>query len=104
MNKERLLTMLGFAMRAGMLCIGTDQVIALMPRRGALRLVVVTEDSSEATRSRVILKAGYYGINAHIIAITKDELGSAIGKDYSPACVGIKDEGFAEQIIRAINP
>ena len=104
MNKERLLTMLGFAMRAGRLCVGAEQVISLMPRRGVLKLVLVTEDASSATSSRVISKAGYYGIRANIIAITKDELGSAIGKEYSPACVGIKDDGFAEQIIRAINP
>ncbi len=104
MNEERLLTMLGFAMRAGQLTVGTEQVVALMPKRRALKLVLVTGDASDATRERVMSKAEFYGIKASIIAITKDALGQAIGKEYSPACVGIRDDGFAEQITRAISP
>ncbi len=103
MDEKRLLTMLGFAMRAGQLTVGTELTLSHMAKRGAIKLVLVCEDSSEATKKKVLSKAEFYGIRAYAITLTQDALGSAIGKIYSPACVGVRDEGFATQMLNAIN-
>ena len=103
MDEKRLLTMLGFAMRAGKLTVGTELTISQMSARGVLKLVLVCEDTSSATKKKVLTKAQFYGIRAYAISLTQDALGMAIGKEYSPACVGVRDEGFAEQMLKAIN-
>jgi ribosomal protein L7Ae-like RNA K-turn-binding protein len=97
--------MLGFAMRAGKVIIGTELVCRAMPKKGkdALRLVLVSHEASPATKKKITVKCEYYGLRALEINLDTSELGRLLGKSFTPATVGITDDGFAEEIIRALS-
>ena len=97
-NETRVRGMLGFAMRAGKLVIGTEQVCVAMKKRGAVRLAAIAADASDGTKKKIFSKCEFYGIETVQLNMTTDELGAILGKTYAPACVGITDEGFARQI------
>lgn len=96
--------MLGFAMRAGKLVIGTDQVCHAMAKGSAAlpRLVLVSESASDATKKKVTTKAAYYGIPASQLPIATEELGRLLGKTYAPAAVMVTDERFIREIEAAL--
>ena len=100
--EERLRGMLGFAMRAGKLMIGTEIVCRAMASRLQPKLVVIAADVSSSTLKKIVTKCEFYGIKSVQINIGADELGDLLGKTYSPATVGVMDEGFAEQISRLV--
>ena len=100
--EERLRGMLGFAMRAGKLMIGTEIVCRAMASRLQPKLVVIASDVSQSTLKKVVTKCEFYGIKSVQINIGADELGDLLGKTYSPATVGVMDDGFAEQISRLV--
>ena len=102
-NKEnqRLFGMLGFAMRAGKVVIGTENIIRLMPKREALKLILVSADASPATKKKLKTKSEYYNISAIEVDIDTERLGKTLGKTYAPAAVAITDEGFASEIKKA---
>ena len=99
-GEERLRGMLGFAMRAGKVAIGTETVCKAMASKLPPKLVVIASDVSAGTLKKLITKCEFYKIKSVQINIGADELGDLLGKTYSPAAVGIMDEGFAEQINR----
>ena len=101
----RLRGMLGFAMRAGRIVIGADLVAVAMAKRGKdkPRLVLVSADASEATKKRAFSKSEFYGIEARQMELSSDELGKLLGKTYSPAVLGITDDGFAREIAAALS-
>ena len=101
-TKERLRGMLGFAMRAGKLVIGTEIVCRAMASKLAPKLIVIASDVSAGTLKKIVTKCEFYGIKSVQINIGADELGDLLGKTYSPAAVGVMDEGFAEQISRLV--
>lgn len=103
MNK-RLYGMLGFAMRAGKVVIGTESVCSAMARRGKDRpqLVLIAQTASEGTKKKLLTKAEFYGVDTLSIDIDSSELGRLLGKLYAPATVAIVDDRFAEEIRRAI--
>ena len=92
--------MLGFAMRAGKIVIGSDLVCKTMAR-GEAKLIVLTTDSSSGTKKRIKFKAEYYGVTVTEPNITSSELGKLLGKTYAPATVAVTDEGFATEIKKA---
>ena len=93
--------MLGFAMRAGKLVIGTEQICKSMPKK-SIRLVVVSSGASDATKKKLFVKSDYYGIPAIEAEIDTERLGKLIGKTYAPAAVAVTDVGFAEEIKKAV--
>ena len=97
-NERRLRGMLGFAMRAGKIQIGTEIVCRSMPTKAAPKLVVVSSGASAATKKKLTTKCEFYGIKKVQIDMSTDELGTLLGKTYSPAAIGITDEGFAKEI------
>ena len=101
-GEERLRGMLGFAMRAGKLVIGTETVCKSLSLKAKPRLVVIASDVSAATLKKIVTKCEFYQVKSVQINIGADELGDLLGKTYSPAAVGIMDEGFAEQISRLV--
>ena len=86
--------MLGLAMRAGKVVIGTEQVFSALGR-GRLHLVLVSEGASDASRKRITVKCEFYGVKVIEVQLPIEELGRVLGKTYGPACVGISDEGLA---------
>ena len=103
-HNQRLHGMLGFAMRAGKLCIGTPLVCKALAARnkGGIRLVLVSEGASEATKKKVRCKCEFYGVDLWEIPLDPQMLGRLLGKTYAPAAVGVADEGFAREIDAAL--
>ncbi len=92
--------MLGFAMRAGKLIIGTELICSSMPR-GKIKLVLICSSASDATKKRLLAKSEYYGISAIEVDIDTERLGKMLGKTYSPVAVAVTDGGFASEIKKA---
>ena len=99
-SNQRLYGMLGFAMRAGKVIIGTELVCRAMPT-GRVRLVLVSKSASEATKKKIFVKSDYYSISAIEVDIDTEHLGKLLGKTYSPAAVAVADDGFAAEIKKA---
>ena len=92
--------MLGFAMRAGKLVIGTELVCRAMAK-GTVRLAVYSAYASPATKKKITVKCEFYNIPAIEVDIDTERLGKQLGKSYAPAVVGVCDDGFAEEIRKA---
>ena len=99
-NSQRLYGMLGFAMRAGKLVIGTELICRAMPK-GSLKLVLVSNTASDSTKKKLFVKCEYYSIAAVMADIDTEKLGQLLGKTYAPAAIAVTDEGFAEEIKKA---
>ena len=101
---QRLCGMLGFAMRAGKLCIGTPLVCKGLGSKdfGGIRLVLVSAEASEGTKKKLRCKCEFYGMGMWEIPIETEALGKLLGKTYAPAAVGVADEGFAREIDAAL--
>ncbi len=95
--------MLGFAMRAGKIIIGTESVISALPAKGAKspRLVIIACDASDGTKKKITCKCEFYEKTKIVTDINGDELGRILGKLYSPAAIAITDDRFAEEILKA---
>ena len=94
--------MLGLAMKAGKVVIGTEQVIAFL-QKGRLKLVLLSGNASEGTQKKIRFKTEFYKTPLSVLDIDTDELGNLLGKTYSPAVVGITDENFANAIIKLLD-
>ena len=92
--------MLGFAMRAGRLIIGTELICRAMPR-GEIKLVVLSSGASENTKKKLAVKSEYYGIRLIETSVSQEELGRILGKTYAPSAVAVTDTGFATEIEKA---
>lgn len=96
--------MLGFARRARKVTIGTDLVCRALALSGAKKpcLVLYAGTASEPTKKRIRNKSAFYNVPALELPMSTDELARLLGKTFSPAAVGIHDEPFAEEIIKAL--
>ncbi len=92
--------MIGFAMRAGKLVIGTELICRALPS-GAVRLVLVSDNASDATKKKLFNKCEFYGVSAISSDIETEQLGRLLGKTYAPAAIAVKDAGFAKEIEKA---
>lgn len=98
--KDRILSMLGLAMKAGALVSGEFAVEkAVKGGRGCL--VIVAEDASDNTKKMFTDMCHYYEVPLQIFG-TKEELGHWTGKAYR-ASICILDEGFAKSVNKKIN-
>ena len=97
---RRLLGMLGLAMRAGKLIIGTELICRAMPK-GSVKLVLISSGASDQTKKKLKVKSEFYNISAIEVDIDTERLGKLLGKSYSPAAVAVADGGFAAQIKKA---
>ena len=99
---KRVHGMLGLAMKAGKVVIGTEQVIAFLQKK-RLKLVLLSGGSSDGTKKKISSKCEYYSVLLREIPIQTDELGTLLGKTYTPAVVGITDENFSKAIINLMD-
>ncbi len=95
--------MLGFAMRAGKIIIGTDPIISALPAKGekSVKLVILACDASDGTKKKMTYKTEFYKKTKIVIDIDRAELGRILGKLYAPAVIAITDDRFAEEILKA---
>ena len=101
-SDQRLRGMLGFAMRAGKVLIGTELVCRTAAKtKGTIKLVLIANNASEGTKKKITNKCEFYRLRTVQINLSTDELGALLGKTYSPAVIGITDDGFAKEIENA---
>ena len=97
--------MLGFAMRAGKLLIGTDLVCSSLSRSGksSVELVLLCAAASDGTKKKIHNKCEFYGKDLREISTDPGELGRSLGKTYAPMVIGVCDAGFATEIRKALD-
>ena len=97
--------MLGFAMRAGKVVVGTDLVIGAVKAKGKSKaeLVLISEGASEGTKNKIRFKAEFYRVKALIIDLTPEEMGQTLGKESAPVCLAVTDCNFAKEIVKALD-
>ncbi len=101
-ENKRLIGMLGFAMRAGKLTVGTDLVCREM-QRGNARLIVISEGASDGTKKKLTAKSNFYKIPSIEVKIDTERLSEILGKEHLVAAVAVCDEMFAEEIKKALS-
>ena len=99
---KRVHGMLGLAMKAGKVVIGTEQVIAFLQKR-KVSLVLVSGNASEGTKKKIRFKCEFYKTALIEVKVDTDELGRLLGKTYAPAVVGITDENFSNVITNILS-
>ena len=94
--------MLGLAMKAGKVVIGTEQVIAFL-QKNKVKLVLLSGTASEGTQKKIRFKCEFYKTPTCVLDIDTGELGRLLGKTYAPAVVGITDENFSNAIAKLLS-
>ncbi len=98
-NKEKIMTLLGFAQKAGKLCSGVETVLNKSKKKEA-SLLILAEDAPADVADRMKRTALGEDI-PYIVLGRKNELGIAIGRS-GRNVVLIMDEGFASAILKNI--
>lgn len=99
MNRQRLISLLGLAQKAGKIASG-ELAVEHAVRSGKARLVLVAADASDNTKKSYRDLAAYYQVACHE-GLTKDEFGHATGKP-PRAAVAVTDPGFGKAIGEAL--
>ena len=93
--------MLGFARRAGKTVIGTEMVCRMMPKKGCIKLVVISSGASDSTKKKLTVKSEFYRIPSVVAEIDTESLADLLGKSGAVAAVAVTDDGFASEIMKA---
>lgn len=98
MNKQGILTLLGFAQKAGKLAAGEAAVENFL-KKERLLLLLVSEELAQQRKAFWKQQAENHGIVCAEVHATKLELGLAVG--LSPrGIIGIMDRNMAEAIMK----
>lgn len=97
MKQNKVLSLLGLAMRGRNLVSGEFQTLEAV-KNGSAMLVIIAEDASDNTKKLFTNKCSFYEVPILEYG-TKDELGRAIGKDMRSS-LGVCDTGLAEAVIK----
>ncbi len=99
MNNHKELSLLGLAAKAGKVVSG-EFACEKAVRSGSAYLVLTAEDASENTKKKFRDMCSYYEVPFYTIG-TKEELGSAIGKEYR-ATLAMTDENFSAATVKKL--
>ena len=99
MQRNKVLSYLGLATRAGRVVSGEFCVEKSVRQRRA-RLVLVSEDASENSRKNFRNLCTYYKVPLYFFG-SREELGAACGKE-ARASAAIEDEGLAMAAVREL--
>ncbi len=100
MKQNKVLSLLGIAMRGRNLVSGEFQTLEAI-KSGKAMLVIVAEDASDNTKKLFHDKCSFYEVEVTEFG-TKEQLGRAIGKDFrSSVCVC--DAGLADAIKKQLD-
>ena len=97
MQRNKVLSYLGLATRAGRVVSGEFCVEKSVRQRRA-RLVLVSEDASENSRKNFRNLCTYYKVPLYFFG-SREELGAACGKE-ARVSAAIEDEGLAMAAVR----
>ena len=100
MKQNKVLSLLGIAMRGRNLVSGEFQTLDAI-KKGSAMLVIIAEDASDNTKKLFTDKCSFYEVPVKQYG-TKQELGRAIGKDLRSS-IGVCDAGLADAIIKQLN-
>ena len=103
MASSKFIGLLGMAAKAGRLTFGTSLVRTKIQSKQKPSLVLLSSDSSDNTKKRIINCCTYYGCRFKIVSHTSDELGARTGREGSISCIAVNDEGFATAMEKAID-
>lgn len=91
MNNERMLNLIGLAMRSRKVTLGQDAVFAKLPNEN-LKMIFLASDAGNNTKKKVHDKAKTY--NATLVdQFSSEELSKAIGKENRRVLL-VTDKGF----------
>lgn len=99
MNKQRVLNLLGLAMRAGKIVVGEDFVVKVIRKQKDV-LIFLAKDTGVHTSKKIMDKAKFYGVPV-VRLFTFEELSHAIGK--SRKVLAVVDSGFSKQMQLLVN-
>lgn len=99
LRQNKVLSLLGIAMKGRNLVSGEFQTLEAI-KKGSAMLVIIAEDASDNTRKLFTDKSTFYGVPVASFG-TKESLGHAIGKEQRSA-VGVCDAGLADAIIKQL--
>lgn len=98
MNSEKILSLLGFAAKAGKLSFGTHATTFAI-ESGKAKLVLAAADISEKSVKELRFKADKQNIKVLILSgISTADLSKRVGKNCG--IVAVNDGGFAEAIMK----
>lgn len=100
MNRDRVLQMIGLAMKAGKVKSG-EFLTETEVKSGGACLVVLAGDASDATKKKFRNMCEFYQVPFCIYG-DKDTLGHAIGREFR-ASLAVTDDGFAKEIRKRLN-
>lgn len=92
---QKLLTMLGFAIKSGNIITGDDTCEMYM-KKGRVYLLIVAADASDNTKDKFRFLTAKQNVRLFEIS-TKEELSQAIGK-YNRAVFGVTNRKFASAL------
>ena len=100
MTNNKILGLIGLAMKAGKVAFGSDSVEESILKK-KVKLVIISEESSERTKKKFTDICEKNNIPVIIYGSIED-LSKAIGKN-NKAILGIKDMNFANSIQKKYN-
>ena len=98
-NRDKVLSLIGLAMKAGR-CTSGETMTENETKLGRARLVIVASDASDNTKKKFRDMCEFYKVPICFYG-DKDTLGHAMGKEFR-ASLAILDEGFAEGILKEL--
>lgn len=100
MTESKVMGLLGLCAKAGKLTYGTDACIELIEKKNA-KLIIVAMDAVDRTKRNFEFLCNKNNTSICFYG-EKESLSHAIGKR-NKAVIGIKEENFANQILKIIS-
>ena len=98
--REKILSFLGLATRAGKTISGSDAVMEAL-RTGAAVLTIVARDASLRTKKNILREADRAGVPCYFFS-SRVLLGKFLGKEDRAVCA-VTDEGFSKKLIQLLS-
>ena len=95
MKPDRVLSLLGLAVKAGKVVSGEFSTENSVKTHKA-KIVIIAEDASDNTKKKFRDKCKFYNVPCFLYG-TKNTLGHAMGKQ-DRACAAVEDRGFAKKL------
>ncbi len=99
-SKEKVISLLGLAMRSGNVVSG-DFIVEKTIKKRQVKLLLLSEEVAKNNAEKYEHLSERYGLTMRQI-LTKEELGNAIGKE-ARVVVGVIDAGFAKKLVELID-
>ena len=99
MKQDKILLLLGIAMKGRNLVSGEFQTLEAV-KKGSAMLVIVAEDASDNTKKLFTDKCSFYKVPIQFFG-TREALGRAIGKDFRSS-LGVCEAGLADAIVKQL--